>query len=232
MRTGIAGRRATMLTRMRRAHWSKAKWVFYPDPRLCEKREQLAGAERGRRASDAAEVGFDRIKAFGERHGSREAGALDEEAGLGGNSEVPSRIMDRRRLIGWLKMISIIIPTLNEEHSLPSLLGAIRLQSADHEVIVVDGGSQDRTLDIARDHEVRTLIARRFERRRAVGIVDGWVRLHVLFWLGVSPDRLAAIYISDAGATYSGTPQLALLSPTAMTIRGRGMRKGGRPWFR
>ena len=56
-------------------------------------------------------------------------------------------------------MISIIIPTLNEERSLPSLLNAIGQQGADYEVIVVDGGSQDRTLDIARDHEVRTLVS-------------------------------------------------------------------------
>ena len=57
-------------------------------------------------------------------------------------------------------MISIVIPTLNEERSLPSLLNAIRQQTVDHEVIVVDGGSQDRTLDIARDHRARTLISR------------------------------------------------------------------------
>jgi glycosyltransferase involved in cell wall biosynthesis len=54
-------------------------------------------------------------------------------------------------------MISIIIPTLNEERSLPSLLDAICQQGAEYEVIVVDGGSQDRTLEIARRHGVRTL---------------------------------------------------------------------------
>src|SRR5216684_6525572 len=36
--------------------------------------------------------------------------------------------------------------------------------------------------------------SRRFERQRPLGIVCGWVRLHVLFWLGASPDRLAEIY--------------------------------------
>jgi hypothetical protein len=47
---------------------------------------QLAGAERGRRASDAGEVGFDRIETFGQRHGSRETRSLDAKAGLGGNT--------------------------------------------------------------------------------------------------------------------------------------------------
>jgi rSAM/selenodomain-associated transferase 2 len=54
-------------------------------------------------------------------------------------------------------MISIIILTLNEECSLPSLLDAICQQEVDHEVIVVDGGSRDRTLEIARSYAVRIL---------------------------------------------------------------------------
>ena len=225
-------------------------------------------------------------------------------------------------------MISIIILTLNEERLLPSLLDAICQQGADHEVIVVDGGSQDRTLEIADCHGGQTLSSppgrgngicvgakeargdilfflhadsmvlpealhrinevlsadteiiggnfrlvfdgdtpfsrwltrsyawirsiglyygdsgifvrrsvyealggfrpiplmedldfvrrlerfgrtccikdpplitssRRFEKRRPARIVYGWVRLHVLFWLGVSPDRLAKIYKTD-----------------------------------
>ena len=52
---------------------------------------QLAGAERGRRASNAGEVGFDRIKTFGQRQGSGETRVLDAEAGLGGN---PARILE------------------------------------------------------------------------------------------------------------------------------------------
>jgi hypothetical protein len=42
---------------------------------------QLAGAERGRRASDAGEVGFDGIKTVGQRQGSGETRALDAEPG-------------------------------------------------------------------------------------------------------------------------------------------------------
>lgn len=55
--------------------------------------------------------------------------------------------------------ISIIIPTLDEERRLPALLDAITLQATDHEVLVVDGGSRDRTLEVARDHKARTLIS-------------------------------------------------------------------------
>ena len=43
--------------------------------------------------------------------------------------------------------------------------------------------------------------SRRFEGRRAVEIIYGWVRLHVLFWLGVSPDKLAQIYRTHAPPT-------------------------------
>jgi rSAM/selenodomain-associated transferase 2 len=36
--------------------------------------------------------------------------------------------------------------------------------------------------------------SRRFEHRRALEIIYGWVKLHMLFWLGLSPDRLARMY--------------------------------------
>ena len=55
-------------------------------------------------------------------------------------------------------MISIIIPSLDEESSLQSLLDAIGHQQAVHEVIVVDGGSRDRTLKVARNTGARTLV--------------------------------------------------------------------------
>ena len=47
-------------------------------------------------------------------------------------------------------MISVIIPVLNEAERLPHLLAALHIQEAAHDVIVVDGGSTDGTLEIAR----------------------------------------------------------------------------------
>jgi len=50
-------------------------------------------------------------------------------------------------------MLSIIIPTLNEEKYLPLLLEAIKKQNfADCEIIVADAGSEDKTTEIARNY--------------------------------------------------------------------------------
>ncbi|MFN2454431.1 MAG: TIGR04283 family arsenosugar biosynthesis glycosyltransferase [Pyrinomonadaceae bacterium] len=52
--------------------------------------------------------------------------------------------------------LSIIIPTLNEARSLGATLDAVnRLQPSAYEVVIVDGGSRDATLDIARTHASR-----------------------------------------------------------------------------
>lgn len=50
-------------------------------------------------------------------------------------------------------MISIIIPTLNEEKYLPLLLESIKKQKFfDYEIILADAGSQDKTLEIAKKY--------------------------------------------------------------------------------
>lgn len=49
-------------------------------------------------------------------------------------------------------MLSIITPTLNEEKCLPLLLESIKKQSfKNYEIIIADAGSEDKTLEIARD---------------------------------------------------------------------------------
>ncbi|MCZ6855959.1 MAG: glycosyltransferase family A protein, partial [Gammaproteobacteria bacterium] len=56
-------------------------------------------------------------------------------------------------------LISVIVRTLNEETYLPGLLSSIRSQQLPDnytvEIIVVDSGSTDKTLDIARSHQCR-----------------------------------------------------------------------------
>jgi rSAM/selenodomain-associated transferase 2 len=53
--------------------------------------------------------------------------------------------------------VSVIIPALNEESVLGDLLTCLQLQ-APHEVIVVDGGSQDRTIALAQAAGAQVLI--------------------------------------------------------------------------
>lgn len=47
-------------------------------------------------------------------------------------------------------MISIIVPTYNEERALPQTLQHLLQQPGDYEVILVDGGSTDRTWEIVK----------------------------------------------------------------------------------
>ncbi len=61
-------------------------------------------------------------------------------------------------------MISIIIPTLNEAALLPGTLAALAANTPGHEVIVVDGGSTDATLPLARAAGARVMVAGRARR--------------------------------------------------------------------
>lgn len=55
-------------------------------------------------------------------------------------------------------MLSIIIPTLNEENYLPALLDSIKKQElTNFEIIVADGGSTDRTREIAKNYNCKII---------------------------------------------------------------------------
>lgn len=48
--------------------------------------------------------------------------------------------------------------------------------------------------------------SRRFEGRAPMAIVYGWIKLHLMFWFGASPDRLARIYAAQAPVRGSRSP--------------------------
>ncbi len=52
--------------------------------------------------------------------------------------------------------VSVIIPTRDEERLLPGLLDRLAILGGWHEVIVADGGSRDRTREIAQAHSIVT----------------------------------------------------------------------------
>jgi len=68
-------------------------------------------------------------------------------------------------------LISIVIPTLNEELALPATLASVCDQGNDREIIVADGGSNDRTLAIvetaaARHEGMRLVVTDRGRARQ------------------------------------------------------------------
>ena len=77
-------------------------------------------------------------------------------------------------------MISVIIPTLNEAQNLPRLLAALGRDTSAHEVIVVDGGSQDMTVDVVRKFDVQIIESgpgRGVQLRRGADAASGDVLL-------------------------------------------------------
>ncbi|GAB4133885.1 MAG: hypothetical protein Fur0015_07110 [Ignavibacteriales bacterium] len=54
-----------------------------------------------------------------------------------------------------MQKYSVIIPTLNEEYFLQDCINSIRKGNPDTEIIIVDGGSTDSTLSIARNEKVK-----------------------------------------------------------------------------
>ncbi len=67
-------------------------------------------------------------------------------------------------------MISIIIPTLNEEKLLPKLLDQLNDQNLkrkyDYEIIISDGGSKDRTIEIARKYTDKIVVHNESRRQK------------------------------------------------------------------
>lgn len=68
-------------------------------------------------------------------------------------------------------MVSVVIPTLDEESHLGSTIRAVRQSSVQHEILVVDGGSTDRTIEVAAAGGATTI--RASKRQRAAQLNQG-----------------------------------------------------------
>jgi len=70
-----------------------------------------------------------------------------------------------------LSKISIIIPTINEASNLPLLLSDLSSIKKEGEIIIVDSGSEDKTIDIANIYGAKVFISK--ERNRGLQLDIG-----------------------------------------------------------
>ena len=70
-----------------------------------------------------------------------------------------------------MSKISIIIPTINEANNLPLLLSDLSSIQKEGEIIIVDCGSEDKTIDIAKIYGAKVFISK--ERSRGLQLDIG-----------------------------------------------------------
>tara|TARA_B100001989_G_scaffold238406_1_gene201822 strand:- start:349 stop:1032 length:684 start_codon:yes stop_codon:yes gene_type:complete len=70
-----------------------------------------------------------------------------------------------------LSKISIIIPTLNEANNLPLLLSDLSIIKEEGEILIIDGGSSDKTIDVANIYGAKVYKAK--ERNRGLQLDMG-----------------------------------------------------------
>jgi rSAM/selenodomain-associated transferase 2 len=80
-------------------------------------------------------------------------------------------------------MISVIIPAFNEEASLPVTVHSVRQEQADREIILVDGGSTDQTVQTARELGLATYKAPLRQRAGQMNFGAAQARGEVLLFL-------------------------------------------------
>jgi len=98
--------------------------------------------------------------------------------------------------------ISVIIPVLNEEKTIASTLDALA-RPAPYEIILVDGGSTDRTAEICRRYDVEVLVTDR-GRARQMNLGARDASGDVLLFLHADT-RLPASALSDISESLSDT---------------------------
>ena len=117
--------------------------------------------------------------------------------------------------------LSIIIPTLNEAKMLPACLAKVREWWPDAELIVADGGSDDRTVQIA--EAVGAVVVRDLPRSRGKQLMAGasvaagnWLLfLHADSQMDETAVRVADAYREDLSHRF-GMFQIRFDSPTLL----------------
>jgi glycosyltransferase involved in cell wall biosynthesis len=71
-----------------------------------------------------------------------------------------------------LPLVSVVIPTLNEELNLPHVFGA--LPAGLHEVVLVDGGSVDNTVAVARELRPDVIVVRQTRTGKGNALASGF----------------------------------------------------------
>jgi rSAM/selenodomain-associated transferase 2 len=130
--------------------------------------------------------------------------------------------------------LSIIIPTLNEGHSIARTLESLQpLRARGHEIIVVDGGSEDATVSLCRPLADRLIHAQRGRARQMnAGAVtargDIFVFLHADTRLPNSADRMIVKVLSKNACQWgrfdvrlSGRNVLFKIISALMNVRSR-----------
>ena len=102
--------------------------------------------------------------------------------------------------------LSLIIPTLNAADTLPGLIEQVRTSTIFEEIIVVDGGSSDETIAIARTGGARVIAAPRgrgIQLAAGAGAAAGAWLLFLHADCRLSPDWEAAVaaFLTPLGAT-------------------------------
>ena len=116
--------------------------------------------------------------------------------------------------------VSVIVPTLNEEANIAKTLKLVRAQRShlDYEVIVSDGGSEDRTAEIAKKYADRVVVGEKrgiwFGRNQGAKAAKGEV------YVFIDADTIIPKNYVDSVYPAFGDPGIAgLCAPSNSTRR-------------